>query len=225
MSSATTDAPAATPPRRKTILDRLRGPLAILLVAAITIAASYYAFLQKKTEYYTDRDARLIARSAQQISRLVTISGFIVRNAAELQNPDDVRALYKVERQSSDEQRLPSKIFKVITTKKPDSLPPELSAKPWEHRYATRENNALQLNYEVLAGADQDKYVCGQIELQQLLKPLQRSLAGVFDTFFILDASGDVVYQAQKTAGDESGSDMKVIRLPDLTVTRPCKHP
>ena len=225
MSSTTPDAPAGPRPRQSAF-DRLRGPLALLVAAAVAIAASYYAFLQKKTEYFTDRDARLITRAAQQVARLVNIGAAITRNAVTLQDPKskeqskDVAALYKIEGRASDEQRLPSKIFRDINTVGPTKpLAPELTVKPYEHRYATRENNVLLLNFEVLAGENHDRFASGQIELQQLLEPLRRSLADVFDAFFIVDASGDVIYQAQKAVGEESGSDMKLVRLPDLTVT------
>src|SRR5207244_2500736 len=128
---------------RQSMFDRLRAPMAFLLIALCAGGGYYYFFLQKKTEYYTSRDARLIPRAA-------------------------------------------------------------------EHRYATRANEGLMLNFEF---QKEPLYGSGQVELQQLLKPVQQSIGDVFDTFFIVDSSGEVIYQPQKAPGDESGSNMKIVRL------------
>ena len=74
------------------------------------------------------------------------------------------------------------------------------------------------MNFEVMT--QEQRYASGRIELRQLLKPLQQSIAGVFDTLFILDSAGDVIYQAQKAPGDDSGSNVKIVRLNDLAVPR-----
>jgi len=42
------DTSSGLAPRQK-VLDRLRAPMAFLLIAAGTVGASYYFFLQKKT--------------------------------------------------------------------------------------------------------------------------------------------------------------------------------
>src|SRR6266542_2371970 len=94
-------------------------PMAFLLIAAGTVGASYYVFLQKKTEYYTNRDARLIARAANQVGRSVTIAAGILKNAAQL-NEGELRTLYRVDGTVPDEQRMPSKIFKDIKKVTPD---------------------------------------------------------------------------------------------------------
>lgn len=206
---------------RQSLFDRLRAPMAFLLIAAGTVGASYYFFLQRKIDYYTNRDARLIARSARQIARSVNIAAGIVRNAPKL-TQSDLTALYKVEGRTSDEQRLASRIFRDISATRPAKLSEELlksETDPQEHRYGTRNNDGLMLNFEVMT-KDQ-KYVSGRVDLRQLLKPLQQSIAGVFDTFFILDATGDVIYQAQRAPGDDSGSNVKIVRLNELGVPRP----
>ena len=210
-----TDTVAGLAPRQS-IFDRLRGPMAFLVVAAFAVGAAYYLFLQKKTAYYTDRNARLIARAAQQVGRSVNNGATIARTAAKLDKDDDAKALYKIEGRATDEQRLPSKIFKEITIVKPAKPSDEVAAHG-EHRFATRTNDGLLLNFEVLDG---DRYAKGTIEMRRLLKPLERSMGAIFDTFFILDAGGDVIYQSQKTPGEESGSDMKLVRLQELVVPR-----
>src|SRR5260221_12304091 len=207
---------------RQSLFDRLRAPVAFLLIGVCTVGACYYFFLQRKIDYYTNRDARMIKRSAQQIFRCVNIAAGIVKNAAKLEE-DDLTALYKIEGRS-DEQRLPSKIFKDITTKPPLKLSEELlkgDTGDREHRYATPSNDGLLLNFEFMTRDQKEqRYASGRIELRQLLKPLQRSIAGVFDSFFILDSSGEVIYQAQKAPGDDSGSNVKIVRLNELGVSR-----
>ena len=206
---------------RQSLFDRLRAPMAFLLIAAGTVGASYYFFLQRKIDYYTNRDARLIARSARQIARSVNNAAGMVKSAAKLEDSDLI-ALYKIEGRTSDEQRLPSKVFREISTKAPVPLPEELlksETDDREHRYATRNNDGLMLNFEVLNKEQQ--YISAKIELRQLLKPLQQNMAGVFDSFFILDATGEVIYQAQKAPGDDSGSNVKIVRLNELAVSRP----
>ena len=145
--------------------------MAFLLIAAGTVGASYYFFLQRKIDYYTNRDARLIARSAQQVARAVNITAGIVKNAAKLED-SELTALYKFEGRASDEQRLPSKVFRDISTKAPVPLPEELlksEIDDHEHRYATRNNDGLMLNFEVLNKEQQ--YVSAKIELRQDLTP------------------------------------------------------
>jgi len=210
---------------RQSLFDRLRAPMAFLLIAAGTVGASYYFFLQRKIDYYTDRDARLIARSAQQIRRSVNIAAGIVKNAVKLEE-SDLYTLYKADGRTSDEQSRPSKIFREISTKQPVTLSEELlksETDDHENRYATRNNDGLLLNFEVMT-KDQ-KYSSGKVELRQLLKPLQQSVAGVFDTFFILDSTGEVIYQAQKAPGDDSGSNLKMVRLNELVVPRTFEKP
>ena len=201
---------------RQSVIDRLRAPMAFLLIAACTVGASYYFFLQKKTEYYTKRDARLIARAARQVTRSVTRPAGMLRYAAPLED-NELRALYRIDGTVPDEQRLPSKIFNEIRRTAPG---PE--AKPGDHHYyATRSNDGLLLNFEVVAEAEDKLYeMQGKVELRQLLKPLQQNIAGVFDTVFILDSAGDVIYQAPKAAGDDSGSNMKLLRVRQLAVPR-----
>ena len=199
---------------RQSVIDRLRAPMAFLLIAAGTLGASYYFFLQKKTEYYTKRDARLIARAALQVGRSVTSASGILRNAAPLEKTE-LEALYRIDGRVPDELRLPSKFFKDI--KKID-LEPE-DKPPDHHYYATRSNDGLLLNFEVVPEGVRAQ-MQGQVELQQLLKPLQQNIAGVFDSFFILDSTGDVIYQAQRAPGDDSGSNMKLLRVRQLAVPR-----
>ena len=218
---------------RQSVLDRLRAPMAFLLIAADTVGASYYFFLQKKTEYYTKRDARLIARAAQQVGRSVRTAAGILRNAEPL-GEKELKALYKIDGTVPDDQRPPSKFFKEIKRVAPDPT----AAKEHDVRYAVRQNDGLLLNFDLLwkeseneaksDGKTDDKnktpppwkQMQGQVELRQLLKPLQQSIAGVFDTFFILDSSGEVIYQAQQAPGDESGSNMKILRVRQLAVPR-----
>lgn len=206
------DTSSGLAPRQK-VLDRLRAPMTFLLIAAGTVGASYYFFLQKKTEYYTNRDARLIARAAQQVSRSVRTAAGILKNAAPL-DESELKTLYTIDGTAPDEQRLPSKIFKVIQKK-----PLNPTDKPVEHRAATRTNEGLLLNFD-LVNEDERIEMQGQVELRQLLKPLQQNIAGVFDTFFILDAAGNVIYQAQRAPGDDSGSHMKMLRVRQLAVSR-----
>jgi hypothetical protein len=212
---------------RQSVFDRLRAPMAFLLIVVCTVGASYYFFLQKKTEYYTSRDARLIARAAQQVARSMRIATAILRNAAPLDG-DTLAALYKLEGTTTpDEQRLPSKIFRNITNRGTTAAP------VGERRSASRSNEGLLIDVDVVVPAEKDAAppqkdaappqnveMHGQIELQQLLKPMQQSVAGVFDAFFIVDSSGEVIYQAQRAPGDDTGSNMKLLRLPDLAVPR-----
>jgi hypothetical protein len=194
---------------RQSVFDRLRAPMAFLLIAACTVGASYYFFLEKKTEYYTSRDARLIARAAQTVTRSVTIATGILKHAATL-DEKALEPLYRLDGTVSDEQRLPSKIFKTITMTKASTSP------AGDHYSATHNNDDLLLHLQVVT--DNKVEMKGEIDLQQLLKPLQHSIAGVFDTVFILDSSGDVIYQSQKAPGDETGSNIKIIRLQDMAV-------
>src|SRR6266566_3465547 len=160
---------------RQSMFDRLRAPMAFLLIALCAGGGYYYFFLRKKTEYYTSRDARLIARTAEQIGRAVKVGATIVRNAATVKNQDELRALYRLEGAQADELRMPSKIFQNITFIKPDKPSEELGPGAEEHRYATRSNDGLRLNFEYLKDAPvgDQLYGSGQVELQQLLKPVQ----------------------------------------------------
>src|SRR5437764_13361183 len=78
-----TDTSTDLSPRQST-LDRLRAPIGFLLIAVVACGGCYYFFLQKKTEYYTSRDARLVARAAQQIGRADKTGESNVQSAAWL---------------------------------------------------------------------------------------------------------------------------------------------
>ena len=94
---------------RQSLFDRLRAPMAFLLIAAGTVGASYYVFMQRKIDYYTNRDARLIARSAQQILRAVRNADGMVKNVAKMRDataetdlPDTIMdVVFQIEQQTA----------------------------------------------------------------------------------------------------------------------------
>ena len=224
--------PSSNPPPRQSFFDRVKGPMTLLLIAIGGFALYYSMFFEKKTTYYRGRDARLIARLGQQVLRSIDITGRIVSNAAKLKQ-DEITRLYKRQGGSSDQSASQSG-FDEITL-----VPNSGNEGAASHRFAERKGERFYLTFEgssegtdpeffeagkkpePAAPSKQKSFARGTIELRQLIDTMVRqTAAGVFDTVFILDNRGDVIYQMSRQTADDSDAELKLLRLTELRVPR-----
>ena len=191
--------PVPAQPVRQPLFDRIRMPVMLLTVAFVIGGVYYFFFEKQKTDYYTNRDARLIARAADQIQRSIGVVDRIVGSLAA--TGTRYHDAYTIHPNVPEELRSPSAIFTTLDTEvcAPDS------------RRMGQRNGKVEL-------AITQRTASATIELEQLLKPVLAQLAGVFDTLLIVDASGDVLYQSKRADVDaESDAQLKIVRLQELT--------
>ncbi|HYC58204.1 MAG TPA: hypothetical protein VEK79_01430 [Thermoanaerobaculia bacterium] len=159
-----------------------------------------------------------MARLADQVWRSIANTARTVSNAPTMPG-NELRDLYRYDRGVSGEQRQPQPILddpKVIS---------EDAKNHEERRFARRENSGLPLVFESgavpnafmpevpnkpidLASIGQresdavPRYATATIPLQRLINSVVTQTAGdVFDTVFILDGAGNVIYQWRPSDG------------------------
>jgi hypothetical protein len=223
-----------TPPARHSLFERMRGPMTLLTIALGGLALYYSLFFERKTSYFRDRNARLTARLADQVRRSIDSTARLVSNAAAIPETD-LKGVYQFDRGLSDEQRQPQAVFDDL------KLVPDEQKTHRALREAKYENNLLKLVFEgdtaVVAPDEpvrlespavadrepvgQKRYASATIPLQRLLNTVVGQTAGeVFDTVFILDAGGNVIYQSTRHTDDESEPDVRIVRVKELRVPR-----
>ena len=226
------DAPVMLPPRQS-VFDRIRGVMFLLLLGIGAFALYYSLFFERKTTYLSNRNARLIALLGDQIRRSIRTAGSVASNAEGL-TAEKMKALYEYERAFTDNQP-PQAIF--------DSMKPlearETATRQGESHSAERRGDDLRITFRrkaERAGPSQDKFdlrtapdeftvepkgVEATIRLRRLIDTVVRHAAtGVFDTVFILDRAGNVVYQWTRQTDEDSDAGLKIIRLNELQVPR-----
>jgi hypothetical protein len=223
------DAPVPLPPRRS-VFDRIRGVFVLLLFAIGGFALYYSLFFERKTTYFSNRNARLIAALGDQIRRSIDLTGRIAGNATAMKE-EEIKDLYQFKRGLTD--RPPQAIFDKIEVLETDK-------KPARSSFARRISDTLTVTFEQpgtqytqgtfdLKAKQQEtqkreekfKYAHAEVELKRLLDPMVRQAATeVFNTVFILDRSGNVIYQWAKQRTDDSDAELKIVRLSELEVSR-----
>ena len=203
---------------RHSIVERMRAPMTLLMIAVGGFALYYSLFFERKTTYFRERNARLVGRLADQIRRSINNTARIVSNAAGVPD-DDFEKLYRFDRGLADDQRQPQAIFDDL---KLIDAPADART---EKRFARRANDGLRLTFEgapVARVADEPtRYATATIPLQRLINATVTQTAGeVFDTVFILDSVGNVVYQSVRRTDEDSGANVRIVRLRELRVPR-----
>jgi hypothetical protein len=218
-------------PSRQSVFDRMRGPMTLLLIAVAGFAFYYSLFFERKTSYYRDRNARLVARLADQVRRSIQSTERIVSNAATMPEAE-LKKLYGYERNVSAEQRQATALFDDLEL---------VQLKPGEdhkaRHYATFDKGAMKIvfegdakNAEPATAVDlappakaegPKQYVSASIPLRRVINGIVADTAGeVFDTVFILDHTGNVIYQTVRQTDDESEPDVRIVRIKELRVPR-----
>jgi hypothetical protein len=215
----------------KSLFERMRGPMTLLMIAVAGFALYYSLFFERKTSYFRDRNARMVARLADQVRRSITSTSRMVSGGAAMPI-DDFKKLYRYDRGASEEQRQPQALFddlQISTVKESES-----DKKHQVQSYALRENSALKLVFEGEAMAPiaeevgsaplvhpELHYASATIPLERLINSVVMQTAGsAFDSVFILDGSGNVIYQSARRTDDESDADVKIVRIKELRVPR-----
>jgi hypothetical protein len=207
------------PPReRHSLFDRLRGPMTLLMLAVAGFAFYYSLFFERKTSYFRERNARMVGRLAEQMRRSLTSTGRIVASAATVPE-DELNGLYRFDRGLTDEQRQAQAIFDSI------ALHPLTVPYPEDRRVIRRVGDTLRLVFTMKPrrreGFVADKYAVAEIQVQRFINTIVTQTArDVFDTVFILDSAGNVLYQSVPLQDEESESDVKIVRVTELRVPR-----
>jgi hypothetical protein len=217
---------------RHSLFERMRGPMTLLMIAVGGFALYYSLFFERKTSYFRDRNARLVATVADQVRRSIRSTSGMVSNAASMSEPH-LKELYRFNRGISEEQRQPQAMFDDL------KFVADPEKKHQERRFAQQDDGGLRLVFEGSTGAeipdqpidlsvvaDNEKsgpkrYVSASIPLRRLIGTTVSQIAGdAFDTVFILDPGGNVIFQSVRRNGDESEADVKIMRIKELRVPR-----
>lgn len=198
---------------RHSLFDRLRGPMTLLMLAVAGFAFYYSLFFERKTSYFRERNARMVGRLAEQLRRSLTSTGRVVANAATVPE-EELNGLYRFDRGLTDEQRQPQAIFDRIR------LAPLTDPEQADRRTVRRDGDILRLIFEMKprrGAAVVDKYAVAEIQVQRFINTIVTQTArDVFDTVFILDSGGNVLYQSVPLQDEESESDVKIVRVTEL---------
>jgi hypothetical protein len=218
---------------QKTFLGRARLPLALVIIATISLASYYVLFFERKTAYYTERNARILATLADQLRQSIEATSGYVKQATDVSgakgrttdDSNDERKNLFIFSDATHRAKMPAALFSKIecdegkvTDKKPTDDRPHL----WSERTAS--GLLLHFNLRVKSKHCSAKFAESSIDLRRLVDPIvQQSSAMVFDSFFILDSSGNVVYQRAHTDDERGHADdgpTKIVRLRELTERR-----
>lgn len=205
----------AVPPR-PSVFDRMRGAITLLMIALGGFVLYYSLFFQRKTAYYSGRNARLVGRLAQQIRRSIDSTARVVTNAASV--PDnELEGMYRFGSALSEEQRPPQAVFSKIAAVRTDKESPA-------SRSAQRRSDGLLLRFNSQSektGENAHRFISAEVPLQRLIQNIVRQTANdIFDTAFILDSAGNVIYQSARRSEDESDAQITIVRLTELTAPR-----
>lgn len=222
-----------TTPSRQSLFERMRGPMTLLMIAVGGFALYYSLFFERKTSYFRDRNARLVSTVADQVRRSIRSTAWMVSTAATM-SEKQLKELYEFNRGISEEQRQPQAMFDDLKL-----VPVDETAKHEERRYAEHADGGLKLVFEGRAGAEiadtpivlasaagressgPKRFVSASIPLARLINTTVAETVGdAFDSVFILDASGNVIYQSVRRTEDESEADVKIVRIKELRVPR-----
>jgi hypothetical protein len=225
------ETPTTTQPRHS-LFERMRGPMTLLMIAVGGFALYYSLFFERKTSYFRDRNARLVSTVADQVRRSIGSTAWIVSNAATMSELQ-LRELYQF-RGSSEDERQPQAMFDELKLNTVDA-----NTKHEQRRYAQHADGGLKLVFEgklvediadapvvLSAAAEKEsswpkRYVSASIPLARLINTtVTQTIGDAFDTVFILDSSGNVIYQSVRHTEDESEANVKIVRIKELRVPR-----
>lgn len=218
--------------QRQPLIARARVPLALVLLSIASFGTYYFFFYERKTAYYSDRNSRVVASLAEQLRGAIDATSTYVKQAANAPNIER-KLLYQFK--PSDRVKLPSAVFSDIdcVAAKPTDRSDQYAIRSakglllhFHHRLAARkpEDPLLNIQNTILTKKEDclssDAFATGSVELTPLVDQIfQQSSAAVFDSVFLLDSSGTVVYQYRE-AKDDDGAAVKVVRLSELTARR-----
>ncbi len=167
-------------------LNRLRLP-AVLLLAFLLMAGAYYALhYRTNAEYLANRNFRLLATLATQVTEAVRNEGLVFGNVVgPSQEPSGTESL--------DLEKLSPRI-KVSTCAALAHPQPDQSTdkfKLW--RTLDASDGTYRLSFQSKREGEEELSHCGEVKLQDLLDPLFSSREA-FDAVLLANSAGKVVY-------------------------------
>jgi hypothetical protein len=208
--------------------------MTLLLVGTGGFALYYYMFSEQQTAYYSGRNGRMVGRLAQQVRRAINSMGRIASGAANIPDQQQIVELYKFQSSVPEAQRPAQALFNDI------AVHPTETVRRDEQRFWEQHPNGPRLVFEGKSAPAPDeqatltpgrpeqpaakgtqRYVRATIDFKRMMDTLVRqNAAGVFDTVFILDDAGNVIYQSPPPANDDSDADLKIVRVKELRSRR-----
>jgi len=236
------DAPASLRPR-PSIFDRIRGVFILVLLAIGAFVLYYSLFFERKTTYFGNRNARLIARLGGQIRGAISSNGRIVANASTINDEKELAELYQYKRGITD--HLPQAIFDEIKIVQgsPDAPRRHFAEHRADTLLLTFERNDATPTKETFALKEAlepkpppappaarkptekpkppYRFVQATADLRRLIGPMvEQAAKGVFNTVFIIDREGDVIYQWSRQTADDSDAELKIVSVRQLQTPR-----
>lgn len=231
-------------PRRQSVFDRIRGAMILLFIGVGAFALYYSLFFERKTSYLSGRNARMIALLGEQIRRSVDTTGRIVANAATMPE-EELEPLYKYKRGLAD-HRQPQAIFDRIEIVNDPAVTGSYS----RHSAAlagdslkisferTSDTKASPSTVDFMKEASREEtgavkkktpggkpaprpFARASTDLKRLIDPMVKQAAtDVFETVFIIDNKGNVIYQWTPQSAEDSDAELKIVQLRDVQVPR-----
>jgi len=213
-SSGETSSPA--------VRARHRTPIVLVTVLLIALGGYYLIFFKQKTQYFRERNARIIGSLARQVLNTIDATGRYAQQAATLyldqaEGPSDVQALVDLyQTHGTSRYASQSAIFNEVP-ECVDKVPSRTMDANGTVHFVEALSHAPELT--TLLGIDTtpcvNQNVEGYVSLRKLLDPLVReSDADVFSGLFVLDSSGNVIYQHLRAA--DSGDSVSIVGVSDL---------
>jgi hypothetical protein len=216
---------------KKSAFAQARVPLTLVFLALAAFGAYYAFFFERKTAYYSERNARVVAGLADQVRKAIDATADYAKQAANV-SEQDRKELFLIDSAQGERAQMPAALFRKI----------EPCIEDVPRRWAEPTPNGLRLNFiesrtnppvreekSLLAGPDRraaataekcrkkELSVKATIDLKPVLDPqMRQSSADVFDSVFLLDGLGNVIYQ-QARGGDSGNSGVTIVRLREMT--------
>src|SRR5437762_1693108 len=176
---------------KKSAFARARTPMTVVTVALVAFGAYYAFFFERKTAYYSQRNARVVAGLADQVRQAIDATADYAKQAANVPDDKQRNQLFLIDSAQFERVQMPAARFKGIEPCVADPLP---------RRWAESTSSGLRLRFiearqmlpdpkpdSLLFKADQSaaqavarkcgndaQSVSATIDLKELLDPLVR---------------------------------------------------
>src|ERR1700682_2922442 len=225
-----TESSEVTSSRPPLMPARARVPIALVMMALLAFGTYYFIFFQRKTAYYSDRNSRMVVGLAEQLRGAIDETSRYAKLAVDVGDPTERKDLFEFD-SPHRRVKMPVAVFTGVTACLPFETP---------RRYAENTPDGLLLH--LVEQVDKDaassdgfciysstssgcplrpSFVSASFLLRRLVEPIIReSDADEFESVFILNSSGNVIYQHLRTGAEGSVSGVKVVRLREVIERR-----
>jgi hypothetical protein len=190
-------------PRHPSMFAKLNSALVLMLVVLLGSLSFYYFHVQKKSEYLTSRNFRLLTSMGERIRASVRAQGRILRYLSET---DGFMAAMRAEKDTEKGQDMPAEHVRrkseVLRVLAPEFESVKIAEGPvpqgpdtWHEMQPGPGEPRLKISYRV----DESTVLAGVVRLG---KVVDRSLAPrqAFESVLLADSEGRVIHQRESPA-------------------------